>query len=36
VYARLDSVIAGHWRCPIAEIRKIDYQRMRADMRAQR
>jgi len=36
VYSRLDSVIAGHWRCQIAEIRKIDYQRMRADMRAQR
>jgi hypothetical protein len=26
-------VIAGHWRCPIAEIRKIDYPRMKADMR---
>jgi hypothetical protein len=36
VYSRLDSVIAGHWRCPIAEIRKVDYQRMGADMRAQR
>ncbi len=36
VYSRLDSVIAGHWRCPIAEIRKIDYQRMKADRRAQR
>jgi len=33
VYSRLDSVTAGHWRCPIAEIRKIDYRRMRADMR---
>ena len=33
VYSRLDSVTAGHWRCPIAEIRRIDYQRMRADMR---
>ena len=36
VYSRLDSVIAGHRRCPIAEIRKIDYQRMKADRRAQR
>jgi len=36
VYSRLDSVIAGQWRCPIAEIRKIDYQRMKADRRAQR
>ncbi len=39
VTARLDSVIVnsrstGRWRCPIDEIRKIDYQRMRADLRA--
>jgi hypothetical protein len=33
VYSRLDSVKVRHWRCPIAEIRKVDYKRMRADMR---
>lgn len=38
VYSRFDSVItgsgiAGHWRCPIQEIRRIDYRRMRADLR---
>jgi len=42
VYARLDSVTInsagtgpGPWRCPIDEIRRIDYKRMRADQRAQ-
>ena len=40
VTAHLDSVITnsastGRWRCPIDEIRKVDYQRMRADLRAQ-
>lgn len=40
VSAGLDSVIenssaVGHQRCPISEIRKIDYARMRADQRAQ-
>jgi hypothetical protein len=40
VYSGLDSVIVdssatGRWRCPISEIRPIDYKRMRADMRAQ-
>jgi hypothetical protein len=35
VYSRLDSVKVRHWRCPIAEIRKIDYKRMRAEMRAE-
>ncbi len=35
VNARLDSVKVRDWRCPIAEIRKIDYARMRADMRAE-
>ncbi|HTD31092.1 MAG TPA: DUF6491 family protein [Steroidobacteraceae bacterium] len=35
VYSRLDSVKVRHWRCPIAEIRKVDYKRMRADMRAE-
>ena len=40
VSAHLDSVITnspatGRWRCPIEEIRKVDYLRMRADLRAQ-
>jgi hypothetical protein len=42
VYARVDSITVnsagtgpGRWRCPIDEIRKIDYRRMRADQRAQ-
>ena len=42
VYAKTDSITInsagtgpGRWRCPIDEIRKIDYQRMRADQRAQ-
>jgi Family of unknown function (DUF6491) len=33
VYTRLDAIITNGWRCPIEEIRKVDYQRMRADMR---
>ena len=43
VYARSDSITVnsagtgpGRWRCPIDEIRKIDYRRMRADERARR
>ena len=42
VYAHTDSITVnsagtgpGRWRCPIDEIRKIDYRRMRADQRAQ-
>lgn len=35
VYPRLDSVRVKGWRCPIAEIRRVDYARMRADMRAE-
>jgi hypothetical protein len=42
VYAHADSITVnssgtgpGQWRCPIDEIRKIDYRRMRADQRAQ-
>lgn len=42
VYARVDSITVnsagtgpGRWRCPIEEIRKIDYRRMRADQRAE-
>ena len=35
VSARLDSVTVKNMRCPIAEIRKVDYQRMQADMRAE-
>lgn len=41
IYAHADSITInsagtgpGRWRCPIDEIRKIDYQRMRADERA--
>jgi len=34
VSARFDFVKVGHhWRCPIQEIRPIDYQRMLADQR---
>ena len=33
IYARLDSVIVKGWKCQIAQIRKVDYARMRADMR---
>lgn len=42
VYAHTDSITInsagtgpGQWRCPIDEIRRIDYKRMRADQRAQ-
>jgi hypothetical protein len=35
VYSRLDSVKVRDWRCPIAEIRKVDYKGMRAEMRAE-
>ncbi len=40
VTAHLDSVITnspstGRWRCPIEEIRRVDYPRMKADLRAQ-
>jgi hypothetical protein len=42
IYARLDSITVnaagtgpGPLRCPIDEIRKVDYKRMRADLRAQ-
>ena len=42
IYARTDSITVnsagtgpGRWRCPIEEIRKIDYKGMRADQRAQ-
>jgi hypothetical protein len=34
VSARFDFVKVGHWRCPIQEIRPVDYQRMRQDMRS--
>ncbi len=35
VYPRLDSVTVKGWRCPIAQIQRVDYSRMRADMRAE-
>jgi hypothetical protein len=34
VSARLDSVTVNRFRCPISEIRRVDYKRMQADMRA--
>ena len=33
VYARLDSVTTRGWRCRILQIRKLDYRRMKADLR---
>jgi hypothetical protein len=37
VSARFDFVKVGHrWRCPIQEIRPIDYQRMRTDLRQEK
>jgi hypothetical protein len=33
VYARLDSVTTRGWRCRILRIRRLDYRRMKADMR---
>lgn len=33
VYARLDSVTTRGWRCRILKIRKLDYRRMKADLR---
>ena len=35
VYARVDSVTTGRMRCPIDEIRKIDYPRMQAELHQQ-
>jgi len=35
VYARTDSVITGGKRCPIDEIRRIDYPRMQSELRQQ-
>ena len=36
VYSGLDSVIVKGQRCPITEIRPVDYQKMRADQKAQK
>jgi hypothetical protein len=33
ISARLDSVIVKGWRCQIAQIRPVDYARMRTEMR---
>jgi hypothetical protein len=33
VHSRFDSLIVGQWRCPIDEIRRVDYRRMKADLR---
>lgn len=35
VSSRFDFVKVGHWRCPIQEIRPIDYLRMKQDQRKQ-
>ena len=34
VYTRSDSVLADRWRCPISELRPVDWGRMKADSRA--
>jgi hypothetical protein len=34
VYSGFDSVLADHWRCPISQIRPVDWGRMKADARA--
>jgi len=36
VYSGLDSIIVQGQRCPISEIRPVDFEKMRADMNAQR
>ena len=36
VYQKFDSVVVHGWKCQIAEIRPVDYKRMRQDMRAER
>lgn len=36
IYARLDAIVVKHWRCPITEIRPIDYMQMRRDQRAEK
>jgi hypothetical protein len=33
VYARLDSITTRAWRCRILQIRRVDYRRMKADLR---
>ena len=35
VSSRFDFVKVGHWRCPIQEIRPVDYLRMKQDLRKQ-
>ena len=34
MHARLDSLTVQGWHCPIAQIRPVDYARMRAEQRA--
>jgi hypothetical protein len=36
VYSRFDSVKVRGWKCPIQEIRPIDYKRLRQDLRQER
>ena len=33
IYTRFDSVLVHHWKCPITEIRPINYLQMRKDLR---
>ena len=33
VHTRFDAVRTGNWRCPIEEIRRVDYRRLKADLR---
>ncbi len=33
VYTHMDFVKVRHWRCPISEIRPVDYGRLRHDLR---
>jgi hypothetical protein len=35
IYARFDAITVKHWRCPISEIRPVDYLKMRQDLRAE-
>jgi hypothetical protein len=36
IYARFDSVLVKQWRCPISEIRPVNYLKMRQDQREHR
>jgi hypothetical protein len=36
LYARFDFLLVHHWRCPIQEIRPVNYLKMKQDARAER